>query len=300
MTPKKPLPPGDSKKCTIIISTVSDHDNEELQECIATCLVNDPKAIILSTDNPQRANGLQNLARHMRTPGIEISVEQSGVASKRKQMIQAANRVTTPLIAFIDDHVFLPQSFLCSSISEFEDQRIGICGTEKKVRRKALLSKSIIGKYWERLWNFLGMVYLERHNYEIRATNAMDGGVFVVSSRAMLIRSSIVKDKAFQDAFLDELVFGTSGPIDVGDDNFITCWILLSLEWKIAISRVHVETTLGEFSKMIWQLLRWRRTTYQNLAMVALAMDGVDSICSIAFQLRDHMGHWNGLLSRKH
>ncbi|KAL7906002.1 hypothetical protein GGI35DRAFT_471474 [Trichoderma velutinum] len=260
----KPLAPGDPKTCTIIISTVSDHDNEELQECITTCLNNEPKAIILSTDNPHRAKGLENLARHMRTSSVQIFVEQSGVASKRRQMMQAANRVTTPLIAFIDDHIFLPESFLPSSISEFEDPQVGICGTFKKVRRKALLSKSIIGKYWERFWNFIGMIYLERHNYETGCTHELDRGVFVVSSRAMLIRSSIVQDRMFQDAFLNEYIFGIAGPIDVGDDNFITRWIL-TLYWNIAISKVPVETTLGEFVKLPWQLLRWRRTTYQNL-----------------------------------
>lgn len=145
INPKKPFQKsGDSKKVTIIIPTVSDHDNEELRECITTCLQNKPEAIIISTDNPERANGIEKLACSLKASsasGVNIFVKHIDVASKRKQMIRAVKQVDTPLVAFLDDHVFLPESFLCSSVPEFDDPKVGICGTIKKVRRKALLSK---------------------------------------------------------------------------------------------------------------------------------------------------------------
>ncbi|KAF4626708.1 hypothetical protein G7Y89_g11446 [Cudoniella acicularis] len=77
----------------------------------------------------------------------------------------------TRLTMFLDDHVFLPYLFLDSVVPVFENPCVGLCGTKKAVRRA---------------------LYLERHNFEIRATNAMDRGVFVVSGRALVILSEIV------------------------------------------------------------------------------------------------------------
>ena len=124
---------------------------------------------------------------------------------------------------FLDDHVFLPCSFLDFVVPVFENPRVGLCGTKKAVRRKHPKAHSLQSRYQESFWNVIGALYLERHNFEIRATNAMDGGVFVVSGRALVILSEIVQDNNFCKAFTSEyFFFGLFGLLNPDDDNFIT------------------------------------------------------------------------------
>ncbi|PVH75962.1 glycosyltransferase family 2 protein, partial [Cadophora sp. DSE1049] len=72
-------------------------------------------------------------------------------------------------------------------------------------------------------WNVIGAFYLARYNFEIRATNAINRGVFVVSGRALVIRIKIVQDNNFCKAFTNErFFFGLFGLLNPNDDNFIT------------------------------------------------------------------------------
>lgn len=122
-----------------------------------------------------------------------------------------------------------------------------------------------MGKYWDGLWNVLGACYLTRHNFEIRSTNAADGGVFVVSGRAMAIRTSVIQDPKFVRRFTNEyFFFGFFGPIAADDDNFITRWVLnKGLKIKIQYTDdTKIETTLGVFPKFPQQCLLWARTTF--------------------------------------
>jgi len=78
----------------------------------------------------------------------------------------------------------------------------------------------------------------------------MDGGVFVVSGRALLILTEIVQDNNFCKAFTNKwFLFGLFGPLNPDDDNFITRWVLRHLQnYEIKIQCTNgatVETTLG-------------------------------------------------------
>ncbi len=81
----------------------------------------------------------------------------------------------------------------------------------------------------------MGALYLTRHNFEIRATNAADGGVFVVSGRALLVRANVVKDKEFLGRYMNKRFFcGLFGPLAPDDDNFVTRWVMQH-GWNIKI-----------------------------------------------------------------
>ena len=138
---------------------------------------------------------------------------------------------------------------------------VGAVGTCKRVRR------SPRGFSFAGFWNFIGSLYLERHNFEIAASNHIDGGVFVISGRTSAHRTAILQDSDFIHGFQNEyFFFGLVGPLNVDDDNFITRW-MVNHGWKIRIQYsegARIETTLGEYPKYLSQCLRWVRTTWRS------------------------------------
>jgi hypothetical protein len=138
---------------------------------------------------------------------------------------------------------------------------VGQVGSTKHVHREKGLS------IWQSFWNFLGCLYLERHNFEILASNKIDGGVFVVSGRTSIIRTSIIQDEAFVNGFVnDKFFFGKFDLPNADDDNFITRW-MVNHGWNIKIqsgSAATIETTLGQYPKFLSQCLRWSRKTWRS------------------------------------
>ncbi|SPO07563.1 uncharacterized protein DNG_10258 [Cephalotrichum gorgonifer] len=262
-----------SKDVTIILPTVQVSDNPNLRECLETCFTNNPKGVFIITDNQDRAKEVNDLLLTMKTDGVQVKVSSADVASKRHQMLHLVNDVKTPLICYLDDHVFLPPTFLEKVLPEFKDENVGLCGTMKSVRREDHLAGGPypflewLKRWWKAFWNFLGRVYLERHNTDLSVTDALDNSHFVISGRAMLIEAPIMKDPEFQDGFKNEMkrfFFWTFGPIAAGDDNYITRWVR-RIGKKIVFSRAtEIQTTLGVYPKFIFQCLRWKRTTIVN------------------------------------
>ena len=277
------------KDVTMILPTisVSESDNPDFEECLTTCLINKPASIIIVTDTGCKAaevnanlvsvqdkiqGGTSTFLRGLgptNISGIDIRVTYTNVTNKRCQITHASRHVQTRLTMFLDDHVFLPHSFLNSVVPVFENSRVGLCGTRKTVRRRSPKADSLYGKYCELFWNVMGALYLARHNFEIQATNAMDGGVFVVSGRAMLVLTEIVQDNNFRNAFNKEsFFFGLFGPLHPDDDNFITRWVLRhpkNYDIKIQCTEgTTIETTLGQYPKFLAQCLRWARTTFRS------------------------------------
>lgn len=179
-------------------------------------------------------------------------------------------------------------------VPAFEEKNVGLVGTNKEVIRQQPKADTLVGRYFEAFWNVMGAVYLARHNFEIRATNALDGGVFVVSGRAQMIRAEIFHAQDFLDRFLNErFLFGLLPPnsktalarfvanhvfgvepteaenargLDPDDDNFITRWIVRK-GWDVKIQyseETKIQTTLGVYPKFIQQCLRWSRTTIRS------------------------------------
>jgi hypothetical protein len=109
--------------------------------------------------------------------------------------------------------------------------------------------------------------YTWNDNFEIRATNGINNGVFVVSGRTSAHRSEILKDPEFITGFTNErFFFGLFGPLNADDDNFITRWDVRH-GWKVKIQYcpdAMIETTLGTYPKFLSQCLRWVRTTWRS------------------------------------
>ena len=249
--------------CTVIVPTV-DPLNEDFNECLHTILMNSPAAVAIVTVGTQNKRICESVVNEFQLcyPNVKLSVLTTAIASKRRQVCAAIPHIETKICVLADDHVFWPSlNFLPTAIAPFEDPQVGCVGTNKKVRRFPT------GFGLRSFLNFLGATYLERHNFELAATNAVDGGVFVVSGRTSLIRTIIVQDPAFMEGLTNEMFFfGKFGPLNADDDNFITRWLVAN-GWKIKVQfckDATVETTLGTYPKFFSQCLRWVRTTWRS------------------------------------
>ena len=248
---------------TVIIPTV-EPNNVDFRECLDSVCANGPGEIIVVTVGPGLLSEVNRvIARQAAAfPRIRFTVTSTDVANKRQQVAHALPLVRTPITLLVDDHVIWPSTrFLPSVLAPFEDGRVGVVGTNKRVRREPR------GVNWRSFWNMIGCLYLERHNFEIRATNTIDGGVFVISGRTSAHLSKILTDADFIRGFKNELFFFDQfGPLNADDDNFITRWEVKH-GWDIKIQYTEdsmIETTLGTYPKFLSQALRWVRTTWRS------------------------------------
>ncbi|KAF7196977.1 Type 2 glycosyltransferase [Pseudocercospora fuligena] len=247
--------------CSVILPTV-DPENPEFTECIESCLRNKPLEIIIVTVGDKNEKTCRAVVdKYFSKYPTVITVHICPIANKRHQVATAIPKAIGEITILLDDHVIWPANFLKTAIAPFEDGRVGAVGTNKRVRR------TDTGFNIRSYWNMLGAIYLERHNFEIRATNTIDGGVFVISGRTSLHRTQILQEQEFLDGFTDErFFFGLCGPLNPDDDNYITRYEVKKC-WDIKIQYCEdacIETTLGTYPKFVSQCLRWVRTTWRS------------------------------------
>ena len=255
--PVSKLPALDTLDATIIIPSV-EPSGPEFEECLRSVLVNCPAKIIVVTVGPEKLRQALRLCNDI--DHLAIEVQAIDRASKRMQVLHALPLVNTKVTVLVDDHVFWPEQFLPHLLAPFQSARVGGVGTKKRVRRFDL------GYSFADFWNFMGCVYLERHNFEITATSNIDGGVFCLSGRTSAIRTLILKQAEFMHGFGNEMILNKWGPLNADDDNFITRF-LVRKGWDIKFQmqdEATMETTLGEYPKFLHQCLRWVRTTWRS------------------------------------
>jgi cellulose synthase/poly-beta-1,6-N-acetylglucosamine synthase-like glycosyltransferase len=261
---------------TVVIPSISAFDSGFI-DCIMSVLANGPAKIIISTagaDNLTAARRfIDELSQQNELPVGLIEAVATTSSSKRHQFILGVLQAKTAIVAFCDDSSRWPSTFLNSILAEFEDPLVGLVGSVKRVIRGPGTTIS------QSFRNYLACIYLERHNFECTATYNIDGGVFVISGRTGLIRTSIVQNKKFQNSFLSETFMGR-GPMNVDDDNFLTRY-MVNRGWKTVFHNrpeACIESALGVqggWVKFTGQLLRWARTTWRSNLRSML----IDCIC---------------------
>lgn len=187
------------------------------------------------------------------------------MASKREQVALAVPLVDTDITVMLDDRAFWGPHYLETVLRPFEDPAVGLVGTNKRSRRVDGLG------LWGRVWNMLGATYLMRHNFEIRASNTIDGGVFVVSARTCAMRTAMLRHPEFLPGYTREtFFFGLFGPLNPDDDNYNTRFAVRH-GWKIKIQYTKdalMETVVGtqrpSAAKFLGQCRRWARTTWRS------------------------------------
>ncbi|KAF2823544.1 hypothetical protein CC86DRAFT_422452 [Ophiobolus disseminans] len=261
-----------AEDCTVIVPTVGPRDNTVYKEMVAAILVNHPELLIFSTNTALATQEKQHNLGPMKVVPETLMLN-ADISNKRKQVVRAFSKVTTDILVIVDDTAIWHPRFLQAALPAFESKNVGFVGTRKWVKRlhhPRDLTVNIFAGLWKQCvagcWNTIGAIYLVRHNFEIRATSAADGGVFCVSGRSSLIRSNIVHDHLFEGAFLNKYVLGL-GPVMADDDNFITRWVI-NRGWDIKIQsseEATMTTTLGTYPlKFPDQCKRWSRTTFRQ------------------------------------
>ncbi|KAF2132327.1 glycosyltransferase family 2 protein [Dothidotthia symphoricarpi CBS 119687] len=288
-----------SADCTVIVPTVGPVGNTVYDQMVTSILMNHPARLIFSTNTDSAAEQvnaalplmLADIAAghtvYQKQHGIgpiavttDIKVLNARVSNKRQQVVHGFKGVETDILIMVDDTAIWHPRFLEATLPAFASEKVGFVGTRKWVKRlphpydpKANFFVSLWKQYQAGFWNTIGGLYLVRHNFEIRATNAADGGVFCVSGRSSLIRTSIVNNDRFTDAFLHEYIlhFGDHfpgwGPVTADDDNFLTRWVINN-GWNVKIQcseEATMTTVLGQLPlKFPDQCKRWSRTTFRQ------------------------------------
>ncbi|KAJ7450777.1 hypothetical protein FB451DRAFT_1526626 [Mycena latifolia] len=281
-------PSFSSENVTCYIPSV-DCDGGEFEKTIRTALCCGVKKVYVPVpkDSEERAK------RTCNPLGTNVHVIPcAGPANKRTQTCAALRQIArdvqtegetcvaeearTKLVLSLDDHVWAerPAEFLRDTMAPFENPRIGGVAVGKRVeRRQDQPSSSSVAASFDKSLNFIARNYLERHNWELRASNYWDGGVFVISGRAACFRAQILTAPDFIEAFTNEYfarpVFGKLvGPLHADDDNFITRWLIMK-GWEIKFQYTEhsfIITSLGVSGPQKWlqQCIRWSRTTIRS------------------------------------
>jgi hypothetical protein len=288
-----------SDDCTVVVPTVDPAGNKVYDEMVAAILVNRAACLIFSTNTASAAQQVEitlpailanveaGVTTYQQQHGLgpmkvttKILVLNADISNKRQQVVHAFSNVKTKILVMVDDSAIWNPRFLQATLPAFQSEKVGFVGTHKWVKRLPRTHDKTVNFFanlWKQyvagFWNTIGGLYLVRHNFEIRATNAADGGVFCVSGRSSLIRTNIIKNSSFTDAFLNEYIFRFGnhfpgwGPVIVDDDNFITRWVIdHGWDVKIQLSKdATITTTLGTSPlKFSEQCKRWSRTTFRQ------------------------------------
>lgn len=258
---------------TVIVPTV-DPNGTDFKPCIRSILANQPGQIIIVTVGSELMEECRQVLVSLapESEGTELSVAAVPKPSKRRQIAHVMPQVNTAITILADDHVFWPsQLFLPSVLAPFENEKVAAVATKKRVQRSTALPKFS----WGSIVNFIAQNYLARHNFELRSSNSIDDGVFVVSGRTAVYRTDFLADADLLQRFCSEKfffgIFGKEG-LNADDDNFLTREMMkksLLIRFQDTEDAT-VETTLGEWPKFNGQLLRWARTTFRSNPVMLL------------------------------
>lgn len=248
-----------NKDVAVIIPTVAPNTVAFLK-CCESVLTNLPRVLIISTVGTKLEQDTRNTFQHhdfqARWPNTRLFILSIDEANKRRQIVAASWHIDakeTPITICVDDHVYWQPTFLEYALPAFDDPKVGLVGTSKKVIRNR--SDSL----YKSFTNFIACLYLERDNFRIRSEPYLDGGVFCVSGRTSAILTQILQNQDFRQGYSKEMFFfGCFGPLNPDDDNYGARYVLRN-GWKIAfqcLPECTIETPLGDPRKFWHQVVR--------------------------------------------
>jgi len=244
---------------TVILPSL-DGEGDELERTIASILETEPKELILVTIDENLYNAERTVSKMPAAKHGRIRCMSVKQANKRRQMARAIPEVTTEIIVFADDDVTWPIQTLQWMLAPFEDMRYGGVVTCQRLRRAENPTFS------QRIYGFLGALYLERRNFDCAATTHMDGGMPCISGRTCAYRTSILQDVNFTNGFTNEKWCFGKYQLNADDDNFLTRWMVSHGHETYMQYHPNCEvlTTLEDNPKFLKQCLRWARSNWRS------------------------------------
>jgi cellulose synthase/poly-beta-1,6-N-acetylglucosamine synthase-like glycosyltransferase len=103
-----------------------------------------------------------------------------------------------------------------------------------------------------------------------------DGGAWCLVGRTVLVRTEILQNNPFYNAFVNEMWFGKK--LNTGDDVSVTRWIQHTAGWDVAIQETAeavVTTTIKRDSGFAKQVIRWQRSTVMMLITHPFSEPGI-------------------------
>lgn len=261
-----------SNMAHVIIPSV-EPTNEDFKRCVESVLAKQPGWITVVTANQAQSADAQAILDELDPQNhTQLAVTTGPMANKRHQLAHVLRRLAVNreqnkdvLVVFVDDHVWWPSArFLEAVLAPFENPKTGIVAMHKQPERNRGNS------FADSLLNFIACLYLERHNFEIGASNAIDGSAFVVSGRTSVIRASIAMEDEFINGFVNErFFFGLCGPLNPDDDNYITRYIVRkgwNIKWQNQPEALMVTSlgVTGGYKKFSGQIDRWARSQWRS------------------------------------
>ena len=241
---------------TVVIPSI-EGAGDELWDTIRSILATEPFEIILVTIE---ANVLRaKLMVKTMQDTTKVRVFAVNHPNKRRQMVRAIPEVQTDITIFADDDVTWPTKLLPWMLAPLENERYGGVGTNQRLRRAEAPD------FRQRVWGYLGALYLERRNFDCASCMYMDGGLPCLSGRTVAYRTKILRDEAFIHSFTHEEWLGRYR-LNADDDNFITRWLVSHNKgiWYQYHKEAEVQTTLEDNPKFLKQCLRWSRSNWRS------------------------------------
>lgn len=265
----KPIPSHPKytgKDVTVIVPTIEEN-MEVLVSPFQSLIDTGIQELIIITvgdDNHRRCSMLaQSLL--LSNPGrAEINVYSTDVKNKRTQLKAVIPKVTTKITALVDDDIWWAKTSMPWILAPLEDERIGSVG----LGMAAHPLPEGRGFNLKTIWHYLGDEYLTRRNFDGASTLYHDAGISCMSGRTNILRTSILQDEAFLNAFVDERDLSRPcGPLLMnGEDKFITRWLFEHGigTWVQYHQEAYLETTLEMDENFLHQCIRWASSSWRG------------------------------------
>lgn len=248
-----------NQQVAIIVPTVGPN-TAAFSKCCKSILSNRPRVLIISTVGTKLEQDTRSILQthdfETQFPETKLLVVRIDEANKCRQIVEASKHINakeTPISVCVDDHVYWLPTFLQALLPAFDDTKVGLVGTSKKVIRDRGDS------LYKSFTNLIACLYFERDNFRIRSEPYIDSGVFCVSGRTSAILTAILQNKGFRQGYNNEMFFfGWFGPLNPDDDNYVVRYVLRN-GWKVAFQcmpECTIRTPLGDPQKFWNQVLR--------------------------------------------